>query len=76
MTLTVVQIADRIWTEADAWRFMEELRWGTAEPTCSHCGNVGASFVQPTNGESRKTRNWPSSYAKSNAKHFSAGEKR
>lgn len=56
MGLTVIQIADRLRNESDAWLFMEELRWGTNGPTCSHCGNVGASFVQPTNGVSRKIR--------------------
>lgn len=57
MKLTVVQIADRLRSEADAWLFLEELRWGLhGEPVCSHCGNYGASFVKPTNGVSRKTR--------------------
>lgn len=56
MGFTVIQIADKLRSEADAYRFLEEMRWGDAEPTCSHCGNVGASFVKPTNGESRKTR--------------------
>ena len=55
MGYTVVQIADRLRTEADAWAFIEELRWPDG-PVCSHCGNVGATFIQPTNGISRKTR--------------------
>ena len=56
MSFTVIQIADKLRTEGDAYRFMEELRWGKGDPVCSHCGNVGASFIQPTNGVSRKTR--------------------
>ncbi len=56
MRLTVVQIADRLRTEADAWLFMEEMRWPEGEPKCSHCGFVGASFIRPLNGTSRKTR--------------------
>ena len=56
MGYTVIQIADKLRTEADAWKFIEEMRWGTGEPVCSHCGSVGASFVKPTNGVSRKTR--------------------
>lgn len=54
--MSVVQIADKIRTEADAYRYMEELRWGTGEPSCPHCDNAGATFIQPSNGVSRKTR--------------------
>lgn len=54
--LTVTKIADRIPTEADAYRYVEFLRWDNDEPTCPHCDNVGATFIQPTNGASRKTR--------------------
>jgi transposase-like protein len=56
MGMTVVAIADRLRTEADAWLFMEELRWGNDGPACSHCGHVGASFIKPSNGVSRPTR--------------------
>jgi transposase-like protein len=56
MRLTVVQIADRLRSEADAYKFMEELRWGAGEPVCPHCGDSGASYIAPTNGVSRKTR--------------------
>ncbi len=55
MGMTVVAIADRLRTEADAWLFMEELRWPNG-PVCSHCDHDGATFVEPTNGISRKTR--------------------
>jgi transposase-like protein len=56
MGMTVIQIADRIPTEADAYLFLEELRWGTGEPVCPHCDNVGATYIRPLNGVSRKTR--------------------
>jgi transposase-like protein len=35
---------------------MEELRWGDGEPRCPHCDNLGASYIEPKNGTSRKTR--------------------
>lgn len=56
MGMTVLQIADRLQTEADAYLFMEELRWGDGDPVCPHCGNLGASYIRPLNGHSRKTR--------------------
>ncbi|MCA1695253.1 MAG: transposase [Actinobacteria bacterium] len=56
MRLTVIEIADKIQTEADAYRFMEDLRWGDGEPVCPHCDNQGASYIAPANGVSRKTR--------------------
>lgn len=56
MGMTVLQIADRLRTEADAYLYMEELRWGDGDPVCPHCGNLGASFIQPRDGTSRKTR--------------------
>jgi hypothetical protein len=49
------QLADKLRTEADAYLFMEELRWGN-DPLFSHFDNVGASYIQPGNGVSRKTR--------------------
>src|SRR5438552_5589075 len=56
MGFTVGQIADRLRSEADAYLFMEQLRWPDGDPICPHCDNAGASFIQPTNGVSRKTR--------------------
>ncbi|MCA1705286.1 MAG: transposase, partial [Actinobacteria bacterium] len=56
MGLTVLQIADRLQTEADAYRYMEELRWGDGEPVCPHCDGIGATYIRPLNGVSRKTR--------------------
>ncbi len=56
MGMTLLQIADRLTTEADAYRYMEELRWGDGDPVCPHCDHLGASFITPANGVSRKTR--------------------
>jgi transposase-like protein len=52
----VVKLADRMTNEADAYRFIEELRWGDGEPVCPHCDNLGASYIEPRNGVSRATR--------------------
>ena len=52
----MLELADKLRTEADAYRLMEQLRWGDGEPTCPHCANVGAVFIEPRNGVSRKTR--------------------
>ncbi|MCA1701915.1 MAG: IS1595 family transposase [Actinobacteria bacterium] len=56
MGFTVIQIADRLRTEADAYLFMEELCWGDGEPVCPHCDAIGATCIRPRNGISRKTR--------------------
>jgi transposase-like protein len=56
MSLSLLQLADRIHTEADAYEFLEELRWGD-RPVCPHCGSVRKHyFLNPANGRSRKTR--------------------
>jgi transposase-like protein len=56
MGLTITALADRVQTEADAYKFLEDLRWPSGTPTCPHCGNVGADYIAPTNGTSRATR--------------------
>lgn len=54
--MSIPALADRIRTEGDAYKFLEELRWD-GEPVCPHCGCVGrAYFLNPANGSSRKTR--------------------
>jgi transposase-like protein len=56
MSLNVLQLADKLRTEADAYEFLEELRWGK-EQVCPHCGSVRQHyFLKPSNGASRKTR--------------------
>jgi transposase-like protein len=54
--MTITALADRVQTEADAYKFLEELRWPTGTPTCPHCGTVGADYIRPLNGTSRRTR--------------------
>jgi transposase-like protein len=53
--MNVIDIATKIQTEGDAWRYMEELRWPNG-PVCPHCECTDATFIEPTNGVSRKTR--------------------
>jgi transposase-like protein len=56
MSMSIPQLADRLSTEADAYRFLEELRWGD-EQVCPHCGSIREHyFLKPSNGASRKTR--------------------
>lgn len=52
----MVEIADRVRTEGDAYRFLEELRWGDRPVPCPHCPAVGADYIRPRNGVSRRTR--------------------
>jgi transposase-like protein len=53
--VTVTDLAKRITNEADAYGYMERLRWPDG-PICPHCGNKGAYFLKPANGLSRATR--------------------
>jgi transposase-like protein len=62
--LSVIAIADRIQTEADAYTFMEQLRWGDNGPRCPHCDNERAYLLTPENGVSRKTRTGAASFRK------------
>jgi transposase-like protein len=56
MSMNVLQLADKLRTEADAYKLLEEMRWGD-RPICPHCGSVGEHyFLNPANGRSRKTR--------------------
>jgi transposase-like protein len=56
MGLSIPQLADRLQTEADAYKFLEDLRWGN-EQICPHCGSVRKHyFLNPENSRSRKTR--------------------
>ncbi|MCA1699035.1 MAG: transposase, partial [Actinobacteria bacterium] len=54
--LSILTLSEQLRTEADAYRFLEDLRWGD-KPICPHCGSVRKHyFLNPANGESRKTR--------------------
>ena len=55
MSLTVLDIADRIPTEAAAYEYMEQLCWPNG-PICPHCGSTAADYIRPLNGVSRRTR--------------------
>jgi transposase-like protein len=56
--ISIPALAQKIQTEADAYEFMERLRWGAEREnlTCPHCGNEKAYFLQPKTGDVRKTR--------------------
>jgi transposase-like protein len=55
--VSVMTLAERLATEADAYEYLEELRWA-GKPFCPHCGNdERCYFLQPKDGsDSRKTR--------------------
>jgi transposase-like protein len=54
-SINVLKLADTLRTEGDAYRYLEDLRWG-GRPVCPHCGSVRKPyFLKPANGSSRKT---------------------
>jgi transposase-like protein len=54
---SISRLAELIPTETDAYKFLEELRWGGEPPACPKCGVVGDTyFIQPANGSTRRTR--------------------
>jgi hypothetical protein len=54
--MSMIQLADKLRTEGDAYRLLEQMRWGD-RPICPHCGSVSEHyFLNPANGRSRKTR--------------------
>lgn len=56
MGMNIVSLAQQLQTEADAYAFLEDLRWGD-KPICPHCGSARkAYFLQPRNGNARATR--------------------
>jgi transposase-like protein len=55
MSTNLLELADRLRSEADAYEYLEELRWA-GQPYCPHCGSVREHyFLKPANGSSRKT---------------------
>ncbi|MGO9198024.1 MAG: IS1595 family transposase [Acidimicrobiales bacterium] len=55
-TITVTELAKKVQSEADAYIFMERLRWPD-KPVCPHCGSEADHyFLTPKNQISRKTR--------------------
>jgi transposase-like protein len=56
MNTTVMSIAKQIKSEADAYAYMESLRWPDG-PICPHCGSIEKHyFLKPRTGTARKTR--------------------
>ena len=55
MGMTVLELADKLRTEADAYEFLEGLRWN-GQPACAHCGAADPYFLTPKNGKTRRTR--------------------
>jgi transposase-like protein len=60
--LTFSEIRKRVENEADAYAFLEQLRWADGV-VCPHCGHNKAYFLKPANGTSRKNS--------TNSKHMS-----
>ena len=54
-SINVLDLADRLRTEGDAYLYLEEIRWGD-RPICPHCGSAAEHyFLNPANGKSRQT---------------------
>jgi transposase-like protein len=55
---SIPSLAAMIATEADAYRLLEELRWGNEAPACPKCGTIGETYyMAPRDGSKcRKTR--------------------
>lgn len=53
--ITVQNIRSRITCEADAYVYLEDLRWG-GRPECAHCGSDRVNLLKPQDGISRATR--------------------
>ena len=52
---TLASLSREIITEADAYRYLEGLRW-KGSPACAHCGGLDVYLIVPKNGTSRRTR--------------------
>src|ERR1700722_8679220 len=76
MRITVPALAKQLQTEADAWKFMEEMRWPQGV-VCPTCHGTDVYLIVPKNGCSRRTssgsmserRTW---YCRSCKRQFSA----
>jgi transposase-like protein len=56
MKTTLMTIAKQIKSEAEAYAYMESMRWPDG-PICPHCGSVEKHyFLTPKSGTARKTR--------------------
>ena len=52
---TIASLSRDIATEADAYSYLEDLRW-KGSPFCPHCNSYKVYLIRPNNGVSRKTR--------------------
>ena len=54
--ISLPRIANEVTTEAEAYLYLERMRWADGV-VCPHCGGTGRCFyLNPDNGVSRKTR--------------------
>ena len=53
--ITLTNIRQKVQCEADAYVYLEDLRWG-GHPVCAHCGSDRVNLLKPADGLSRKTR--------------------
>ena len=56
---SLIQLINKIQTEADAYLYLEQMRWPDGQPpACPHCGGMDKPpvYLEPENGVSRKTR--------------------
>jgi transposase-like protein len=54
--LSILQLAEEVRTEADAYAFLERLRWADGVVICPHCQGERAYFLTPKDDAGRKTR--------------------
>lgn len=52
--VNLASLSREIVTEADAYLYLESLRW-RGEPQCAHCDGTDVYFIEPANGVSRKS---------------------
>jgi transposase-like protein len=52
--MTITELADKLRTDADAYKFLEDLRW-SGDPVCPHCEAHDPYFLTPKNGATRTT---------------------
>jgi transposase-like protein len=52
---TIASLSREITTEAEAYSYLEHLRWGDS-PICAHCHGSDVFLITPKNGVSRATR--------------------
>ncbi len=57
-SLSIIKLAERITTEAEAYKMLEDMRWGEdlSRQSCPKCASVRKFyFIKPKEGETRKT---------------------